>query len=45
MVNIMFTVKRKMFLCARQDVWLDNMEVDPKYAALTSVARNDEEEA
>lgn len=27
-----------------QDAWLDNVEIDPKYAALSSVATNDEEE-
>lgn len=26
-----------------QDAWLDNVEVDPKYSALSSVATNDEE--
>ncbi|KAK7328155.1 hypothetical protein VNO77_22252 [Canavalia gladiata] len=28
-----------------KDAWLDNVEVDPKYAALSFVATNDEEEA
>ncbi|KAK7246757.1 hypothetical protein RIF29_41627 [Crotalaria pallida] len=27
-----------------KDAWLDNVEVDPRYAALSSVATNDEEE-
>ncbi|KAL2579229.1 hypothetical protein AAZV13_15G050000 [Glycine max] len=27
-----------------KDAWLDNVEVDPKYAALSSVATNDEDE-
>lgn len=27
-----------------QDAWLDNVEVDPRYAALASVERNEEEE-
>jgi len=27
-----------------QDAWLDNVEVDPRYAGLSSVATNDEEE-
>lgn len=27
-----------------QDAWLDNIEVDPRYAELSSATKNDEEE-